>query len=203
MALSSFWKAVLAAVSACDRAGQAIGQTAPAQPYAGSQARDIKALSPAQIAQLRAGEGMGLALAAELNGYPGPRHVLDLGAELGLTDAQRARFQQLFDAMKRRRCRLGKAHRGRARPQRRLRGPNNHAGAIAGGNRGHRRASGKIARYASQISSRDRCVAHPGSNPPLHRTARLHRRCWRVGRPWRRAAESMHDHMMGTTQHGD
>lgn len=100
MALSSFWKAVLTASVLAIEAGRAIGQTAPAQPYAGLQARDIKALSPAQIAQLRAGEGMGLALAAELNGYPGPRHVLDLGAQLGLTDAQRARVRQLSDAMK-------------------------------------------------------------------------------------------------------
>ncbi len=43
---------------------------------------------------------MGLALAAELNGYPGPRHVLDLAGQLNLTDDQRTRIQQLFDAMK-------------------------------------------------------------------------------------------------------
>ncbi|HEY0442316.1 MAG TPA: hypothetical protein VGD36_19780, partial [Xanthobacteraceae bacterium] len=41
------------------------------QPYAGLEARPVKALSE-QIADLRAGRGMGLALAAELNGYPGP-----------------------------------------------------------------------------------------------------------------------------------
>jgi hypothetical protein len=34
--------------------------------------RDIKTLSNQQIADLRAGRGMGLALAAELNGYAGP-----------------------------------------------------------------------------------------------------------------------------------
>lgn len=99
MALSSR-KAILAAVVLAVAGGQAVAQMAPPQPYAGQQVRDIKALSPQQIAQLRAGEGMGLALAAELNGYPGPRHVLDLGAKLGLTDAQRSRIQQLFDAMK-------------------------------------------------------------------------------------------------------
>ena len=42
------------------------------QPYAGLEGRAIKALSEQQIADLRAGRGMGLALAAELNGYPGP-----------------------------------------------------------------------------------------------------------------------------------
>jgi Spy/CpxP family protein refolding chaperone len=99
MSLPSSWKAALAAAIFA-AAGQANAQTAPAQPYAGLQVRGIKALSPEQIAQLRAGDGMGLALAAELNGYPGPRHVLDLGNELGLTDEQRASVQQLFDTMK-------------------------------------------------------------------------------------------------------
>ena len=40
-------------------------------PYAGMQSRPIKALSEQQVADLQAGRGMGLALAAELNGYPG------------------------------------------------------------------------------------------------------------------------------------
>jgi hypothetical protein len=39
-------------------------------PYAGQQARTIKALSDEDIAALRKGEGMGMAKAAELNGYP-------------------------------------------------------------------------------------------------------------------------------------
>jgi Spy/CpxP family protein refolding chaperone len=70
------------------------------QPYAGLEARAIKALSEQQIADLRAGRGMGLALAAELNGYPGPMHVLELGDSLGLSDEQRAKMQELFAAMK-------------------------------------------------------------------------------------------------------
>ena len=41
-------------------------------PYAGLQQRGVKALSDQQLGDLRAGRGMGLALAAELNGYPGP-----------------------------------------------------------------------------------------------------------------------------------
>jgi len=56
-------------------------------------------LSPEQIADLKAGRGMSLALAAELNGYPGPRHVLELGDQLGLSDQQRADAQRLFEAM--------------------------------------------------------------------------------------------------------
>ena len=70
------------------------------QPYAGMQTRPIKALSDQQIADLKAGRGMGLALAAELNSYPGPIHVLELAQPLGLTPAQRSRMEELFSAMK-------------------------------------------------------------------------------------------------------
>jgi Spy/CpxP family protein refolding chaperone len=78
-----------------------IGKTAAQspRPYAGMQARAIKALSAEQIADLKAGRGLSLALAAELNGYPGPRHVLELVEQLGLTDQQRADVQRLFDDM--------------------------------------------------------------------------------------------------------
>ena len=69
-------------------------------PYAGLEARTIKALSDQQIADLRAGLGMSLALAAELNGYPGPRHALELAKELGLSDAQRTKIEELFAGMK-------------------------------------------------------------------------------------------------------
>src|SRR5438874_10327714 len=69
-------------------------------PYAGMEKRPIKALSDQQVADLKAGRGMGLALAAELNGYPGPSHLLELAAELGLSDDQRSRIQGLFEAMK-------------------------------------------------------------------------------------------------------
>src|SRR5437588_8339526 len=69
-------------------------------PYAGMQTRSIKALSEQQVADLSSGRGMGLALAAELNGYPGPSHVLELADKLDLTTEQRAPVQALFDAMK-------------------------------------------------------------------------------------------------------
>ena len=55
---------------------------APVSPYAGEEAREIKALSTAETKSYLSGEGMGLAKAAELNGYPGPSHVLALGADL-------------------------------------------------------------------------------------------------------------------------
>jgi hypothetical protein len=61
--------------------------------------RSIKALSEQQVSDLGAGRGMGLALAAELNGYPGPSHVLELADKLGLSADQRACIQRLFDTM--------------------------------------------------------------------------------------------------------
>jgi Spy/CpxP family protein refolding chaperone len=69
-------------------------------PYAGHQQRSVKTLSDQQIADLRAGRGMGLALAAELNGYPGPMHVLELADQLQLSGEQRQQVQRLFDSMK-------------------------------------------------------------------------------------------------------
>jgi Spy/CpxP family protein refolding chaperone len=70
------------------------------QPYAGLEGRSIKALSEQETADLRAGRGMGLALAAELNGYPGPIHVLELADALDLSGQQRAKMQELFNTMK-------------------------------------------------------------------------------------------------------
>jgi Spy/CpxP family protein refolding chaperone len=71
-----------------------------AQPYSGMQSRPIKALSDQQVADLRAGRGMGLALAAELNGYPGPIHAIELSDQLGLTSEQLSSLKAMFDAMK-------------------------------------------------------------------------------------------------------
>ena len=68
------------------------------QPYAGLEARSIKALSDQQIADLKAGPGF--ALAAELNGHPGPIHVLELADSLDLSDQQRAKMQELLTARK-------------------------------------------------------------------------------------------------------
>ena len=69
-------------------------------PYASQQQRSIKALSEQQIADLRDGRGMSLALPAELNGYPGPLHVLELADRLQLTLDQRQRVRHLYEAMK-------------------------------------------------------------------------------------------------------
>jgi hypothetical protein len=67
--------------------------------YAGMQAREIKALDSAVVADYMSGAGMGYALSAELNGYPGPRHVLELADSLALTDAQRTATHEIFERM--------------------------------------------------------------------------------------------------------
>jgi Spy/CpxP family protein refolding chaperone len=82
--------------------------TAPS-PYAGEEARPIKALSREQVDGYLNGRGMGLAKAAELNSYPGPMHVLELKAQLGLTREQAERTQRAFDEMKARAMQLGRA----------------------------------------------------------------------------------------------
>ena len=63
------------------------------QPYAGEARHAIKALSAEEIEGLLAGAGLGYAKAAELNGWPGPLHALDLDAALRLTPVQIAALQ--------------------------------------------------------------------------------------------------------------
>ena len=69
-------------------------------PYAGQQTREIKSLSPDDVAELEKGGGWGLAKAAELNGMPGPSHVLKAKRELGLTADQEALIQSVFENMR-------------------------------------------------------------------------------------------------------
>lgn len=76
-------------------------------PCAGEEARAIKALSEEEVRALLAGEGMGLAKAAELNHYPGPRHVLDMADSLELSAEQRAGVEEIRARMSGRARTLG------------------------------------------------------------------------------------------------
>lgn len=80
--------------------------TAPG-PYAGQQTRSIKALSEAQTQDLLAGKGMELAKPAELNGYPGPMHTLELAEPLALSSGQKQASQALMERHKADARRLG------------------------------------------------------------------------------------------------
>jgi hypothetical protein len=73
---------------------------APSSGYAGMQSRDVKALSAEQVADLREGRGMGASLPAELNGVPGPMHVLQLSQQLNVTPEQRVSLERITAEMK-------------------------------------------------------------------------------------------------------
>jgi Spy/CpxP family protein refolding chaperone len=79
-------------------AGPALAQQH--SPYAGQETRGIKSLSAQELADIEAGRGMGLAKAAELNGFPGPMHVLELAEQLALTPEQRRAVTASMDAMR-------------------------------------------------------------------------------------------------------
>ena len=68
--------------------------------YAGMQTREIKALSPEQVVDLREGRGMGASLPAELNGAPGPMHVHELSQQLKVTPEQRTSLERATAEMK-------------------------------------------------------------------------------------------------------
>lgn len=68
-------------------------------PYAGQDRRQIKALSDQEIGDYVNGRGMGTSKAAEMNHYPGPRHVLEHATTLGLTPQQAESVRQAHDAM--------------------------------------------------------------------------------------------------------
>ncbi len=73
--------------------------TAFPQPYAGLQNRPIKAIAPDRVDDLLAGRGAGYALAAELNSYPGPTHILQMADSLELSDDQRSEVDAIFGTM--------------------------------------------------------------------------------------------------------
>jgi len=78
--------------------------------YTEQENRIIKSLSPEDVKSLQTGTGDafgGMAKLAELNGYPGPRHVLDLANELKLSNEQEAKITTIYDNMKKKAVDLG------------------------------------------------------------------------------------------------
>ena len=99
---------VLAAV-ACGGGGSGEAEGPPAhQPYRELADRPIAALAPERVADLLAGRGAGYALAAELNRYPGPAHVLDLADKLHLGPREKGAIERVRDEMRRDARRLGR-----------------------------------------------------------------------------------------------
>jgi len=80
------------------------------QPYVGQQTREVASPSAQEQKDFLDGRGMGLARSAELNGHPGPMHVLELAEELKLTPEQRQLVQAAFERMKAKAKALGEAY---------------------------------------------------------------------------------------------
>lgn len=90
-------------------AGASAGLKAEPAPHAGLETRAVKALSADQVRGYLAGDGMGQALAAELNQYPGPRHVIALAERLGLSAEQLTRVRRIEADMTGEAVSLGRA----------------------------------------------------------------------------------------------
>ena len=69
----------------------------------------IVGLTADEVAELRAGQGMGQSRVADAQGYPGPRHVLDAAGAgaLVLSSAQAARVREIYQTMASKAQRLG------------------------------------------------------------------------------------------------
>jgi hypothetical protein len=75
--------------------------------YIGQEKREIKSLSKEDVEELRVGAGWGLAKAAELNGLPGPKHILEMKEEIELTVEQEESVIALYRNMNKEAIKLG------------------------------------------------------------------------------------------------
>ncbi|MCL4859749.1 MAG: DUF305 domain-containing protein [Caldilineaceae bacterium] len=83
------------------------GESNSPSPYASQVDSPIRGLSAAEIDDLLAGRGMGYARSAELNGYPGPLHLLELKQELNLSGEQVNAISAIFAQMQAQAQQLG------------------------------------------------------------------------------------------------
>lgn len=79
-------------------------------PYAGEQARAIKSLSVDDVDELLSGGGWGLAKPAELNGMPGPAHLLDMQNKIMLSAEQIDAIREIWARMNAKARQLGKRY---------------------------------------------------------------------------------------------
>ncbi|NKB77001.1 MAG: hypothetical protein GKR96_08095 [Gammaproteobacteria bacterium] len=87
-----------------------VTQYASASDYSGQQTREIKSLSADDIDDLLNGRGWGLAKSAELNGLPGPAHLLEYKEDLRLSASQVQNISDLYLKMHLRAKKLGKEY---------------------------------------------------------------------------------------------
>ena len=75
--------------------------------YVGEEKREIKSLSESDIEELENGKGWGFAKAAELNGVPGPIHLLEMKKEIRLSSEQIQKIEDIYQKMKKQAIPLG------------------------------------------------------------------------------------------------
>ena len=75
--------------------------------YAHGQSVEVPSLTTDEVTELREGQGMGLARPAELSHFPGPKHTLELAADLPLDRAQSRRIEEIRTEMTRSAVALG------------------------------------------------------------------------------------------------
>jgi hypothetical protein len=92
--------AVTAFILSTLSSGIAFGQAGHGSKYAGQEQREIKSLSREDLSELRIGGGWGFAKAAELNGVPGPAHLLELKDRIPLSSAQITKVSAIYEDMK-------------------------------------------------------------------------------------------------------
>jgi hypothetical protein len=79
-------------------------------PYAGEEANKITSLTDIDIQSLKEGTGVafgGMAKLAELNSYPGPRHIIDLKEELNLDQEQLENITNSYKSMNQQSIQIG------------------------------------------------------------------------------------------------
>lgn len=95
-----------------DNVSSSVASSSQISSYSRQEISDIKSLSDNDVQSLQNGTGEafgGIAKLAELNGYPGPRHVLDIAQELQLTDRQRMEIELIYQNMSNNAKRIGSA----------------------------------------------------------------------------------------------
>ena len=76
-------------------------------PYVEQLGSSVRGLSPQEVDDLANGRGAGYARTAELNSYPGPRHLLDMKQELGLSSGQVTQIEAIIAKMQPEAKRIG------------------------------------------------------------------------------------------------
>jgi Spy/CpxP family protein refolding chaperone len=96
------WTGIIAIAGFLVAAAETVLQSAESStisPYAAQLSSPVRGLSTQEVDDLLEGRGAGYARVAELNSYPGPRHILDLQQNLNLSSDQVRQIEGTFQPM--------------------------------------------------------------------------------------------------------